>query len=97
MPNKARRVQTRMCATHNFIKPDDRVRGKGNLLSSATRKEKLAVHRVAKVVNKRHRQVLRKRPIKEINGFWCVLTATGDLLAQYTTLNDAINFAHSNA
>ena len=97
MPNKARRVQTRHCATHNFIKPDDRVRGKGTLLSSATRKEKLAVHRVAKVVNKRHRQVLRKRPIKEINGFWCVLTATGDLLAQYATLNDAINFAHSNA
>ena len=97
MPNKARRVQTRMCASHNFIKPDERVRNKGTLLSSATRKEKLAVHRVAKVVNKRHRQVLRKRPIKEINGFWCVLTATGDLLAQYTTLNDAINFAHSNA
>ena len=97
MPSKVRRVQTRRCATHNYIKPDDRVRGKGTLLSSATRSEKLAVHRVAKVVNKRHRQVLRKRPIKEINGLWCVLTATGDLLAQYATLNDAINFAHSNA
>ena len=99
MPNKVRRVQTRRCASHNYTKPQERARRGGGSIekSSATRKEKLAVHRVAKVVNKRHRQVLRKRPIKEINGFWCVLTATGDLLAQYTTLNDAINFAHSNA
>ena len=99
MPNKARRVQTRRCASHNFIKPDDRVRrGTGSIEKcSATRKEKLSVHRVAKVVNRKWRQTLRKCEIKEINGFWCVLTATGDLLAQYTTLNDAINFAHSNA
>ena len=68
-----------------------------NLGSEVLEEKLVQVNRVAKVVNKRHRQVLRKRPIKEINGFWCVLTATGDLLAQYATLNDAINFAHSNA
>ena len=98
MPNKARRVQTRRCASHNYILGDARVRRNFGTIdrSSATRSEKLAVHRDAKVVNKKHRQVLRRRPIKQINGFWCVLTATGDLLAQYATMNDAINFAHNS-
>ena len=99
MPNKVRRVQTRRCASHNHVLGDARVRRNFGTIerSSATRSEKLAVHRVAKEVNKTHRRVLRRRPIKQINGFWCVLTATGDLLAQYVALNDAINFAHANA
>ena len=99
MPNKVRRMQTRRCASHNYIVPNAKARRNFGTIerSSATRSEKLAVHRIAKAVNKTHRRVLRRRPIKQINGFWCVLTATGDLLAQYVALDDAINFAHANA
>ena len=52
MPNKIRRVQTRRCASHNYIVPNAKARRNFGTIerSSATRSEKLAVHRVAKVV-----------------------------------------------
>jgi len=98
MPNKIRRAQVRKCASHNFTKPDDRVRGKGSLLSSATRKEKLAVHRVAKDVNRAWRQMLRRCYIKQYDSSaWYVFTNTGDLLAYFDSVTDAVNFAKANA
>ena len=93
MPSKIRRVQTRMCATHNYIKPDIKVRSNWQAMdkSTATRKEKLSVHRVAKVVNRKWRQTLRKCEIKEINGLWFVQTANN--LTQCASMSDAIEHA----
>ena len=91
MPNKVRRVQTRRCASHNFIKPQERARRDGGSInkSSATRSEKLAVHRVAKVVNKKWRQTLRKCEIKEYKGYWFVIS--NGVPRMYETMTDAIN------
>lgn len=93
MPSKIRRAQTRRCASHNALKPQERVRRGGGSIEkcSATRKEKLSVHRVAKVVNKKWRQTLRKCEIREINGSWFVQTANN--LTQCATMSDAIEYA----
>ncbi len=93
MPSKIRRVQTRRCASHNAFKPQERVRRGGGSIEkcSATRKEKLSVHRVAKVVNKKWRQTLRKCEIVNKHGSWFVQTA--DNLTQCATMSDAIEYA----
>ena len=95
MPNKVRRAQTRRCATHNYIKPQEKARRDGGSInkSSATRKEKLAVHRVAKVVNKKWRQTLRKCEIKEYKGYWFVIS--NGVPRMYETMTDAINASQS--
>ena len=93
---KIRRSQTRRCASHNFTKPAERVRGNWGAMekSSATRKEKLAVHRVAKVVNKKWRQTLRKCEITERNGLWYVIPNNAPIdvgMYAYETISEAID------
>lgn len=99
MPNKIRRAQVRKCASDNYTKPDTKVRANWQAMdkSTATRKEKLAVHRVAKDVNKTWRQMLRRCDIIQLNSFWCVFTNAGDLLAHFDSVTDAVNFAKANA
>lgn len=99
MPNKIRRAQVRKCASDNYTKPNTKVRANWQAMdkSTATRKEKLAVHRVAKDVNKTWRQMLRRCDIIQLNSFWCVFTNAGDLLAHFASVTDAVNFAKANA
>ena len=94
MPSKIRRVQTRRCASHNALKPQERVRRGGGSIEkcSATRKEKLSVHRVAKVVNKKWRQTLRKCEIVNKHGSWFVVQANG-IVTMWETMGDAIEHA----
>ena len=100
MPNKIRRAQVRKCASDNYTKPDTKVRANWQAMdkSTATRKEKLAVHRVARDVNKAWRQMLRRCYIKQYaSKQWYVFTNAGDLLAHFDSVTDAVNFAKANA